>query len=482
MPSKFPLLTTCALLALPAMARAESNPRAISLRIQCPLKDDIQQQKADKQATQDCRLLSGWFEGRLDWRSGGTAGEDDSGTLLFSEFGRFYATHGLDGELVVYVDGNNVPEDFEQRYLTPGEHNVLTAPDLRVVLYQRNKRGDDYVKLTDQRFMPVASAAWARYAEKALGFTGELTGDVNGPQGSTRVVAIQSVRVSNTLPTAGQELRFDGAQWKPTTPSPLTAGAGLQGGPYDGRNPATFSVVFGAGPGTVTEGSDMRLPPVPGEAGQLLYSNGSSWSALPTGAPAQVLHGGTTPSWGPVSLDTDVSGVLPAGRGGTGLDSPGAAGNVLRSTGSGWTSAPLSGSDLPGGSGHYIQNQGSTPQNAQLWISGQANVGSLQVGGGTPLQRVQMGSLWLNPPGRCDGYPIIQCNYTWSLSFPTPFSSPPTVIVTPRSSCWDCGDTFNVTTRNVTETGFEVVVTRTDPYRLGSNWGQYLQLDFLAGN
>ncbi|QRN96381.1 H-type lectin domain-containing protein [Archangium violaceum] len=480
MPSKLPLLTTCALLALPAVARSESNPRAISLRIQCPLKDDIQQQRAARQATQDCRLLSGWFEGRLDWRSGGTAGEEDSGTLLFSEFGRFYATHGLDGEIIVYADGNNHSEDFEQRYLTPGEHNVLTAPDLRVVLYLRKR--DDYVKLTDQRFMPVASAAWARYAEKALGFTGELTGDVVGPQGSTKVVAIQSVRVSSTLPTTGQELRFDGSQWEPTTTSPLTAGAGLQGGPYDGQSPATFSVVFGTGPGTVTEGSDTRLPPAPGAAGQLLYSNGSKWNALAPGAPAQVLHGGTTPSWGPVSLDKDVSGVLPPARGGTGLASPGAAGNVLRSTGSGWASSPLTGGDVPGGSGNYIQNQASTQQNARMWISGLASVGSLRVGGGTLLQRVQMGSLVLNPPGRCDGFPIIQCNYTWSLAFPSAFSSPPTVIVTPRSGCWNCTDTFNVTTRNVTETGFDLVVTRTDPHHLGADWGQYLQIDFLAGN
>ena len=45
--------------------------------------------------------------------------------------------------------------------------------------------------------------------------------------------------------------------------------------------------------------------------------------------------------------------------------------------------------------------------------------------------------------------------------------------VTPRSECWDCADTFNVTTRNVTESGFEIVVTRTssprsiDPADLG---------------
>ena len=45
----------------------------------------------------------------------------------------------------------------------------------------------------------------------------------------------------------------------------------------------------------------------------------------------------------PMVLTTDVSGVLPAANGGTGLSSPGTAGNVLTSTGAGWTSAPSSG-------------------------------------------------------------------------------------------------------------------------------------------
>ena len=45
----------------------------------------------------------------------------------------------------------------------------------------------------------------------------------------------------------------------------------------------------------------------------------------------------------PVTLTTDVSGVLPAANGGTGLSSPGTAGNVLTSNGSGWTSSPPSG-------------------------------------------------------------------------------------------------------------------------------------------
>jgi len=45
----------------------------------------------------------------------------------------------------------------------------------------------------------------------------------------------------------------------------------------------------------------------------------------------------------PVVLTTDVSGVLPAANGGTGLSSPGTAGNLLSSNGTAWVSSPSAG-------------------------------------------------------------------------------------------------------------------------------------------
>jgi len=42
----------------------------------------------------------------------------------------------------------------------------------------------------------------------------------------------------------------------------------------------------------------------------------------------------------PVVLTTDVSGILPAANGGTGLSSPGTSGNVLASNGTAWVSSP----------------------------------------------------------------------------------------------------------------------------------------------
>ena len=45
----------------------------------------------------------------------------------------------------------------------------------------------------------------------------------------------------------------------------------------------------------------------------------------------------------PVVLTSDVSGVLPAANGGTGLSAPGASGNLLSSNGTAWVSSPSAG-------------------------------------------------------------------------------------------------------------------------------------------
>jgi hypothetical protein len=45
----------------------------------------------------------------------------------------------------------------------------------------------------------------------------------------------------------------------------------------------------------------------------------------------------------PVVLTSDVSGVLPAANGGTGLSAPGTSGNVLASNGTAWVSSPSTG-------------------------------------------------------------------------------------------------------------------------------------------
>jgi hypothetical protein len=63
-------------------------------------------------------------------------------------------------------------------------------------------------------------------------------------------------------------------------------------------------------------------------------------------------------------------GTVPIAKGGTGLTAPGAAGQLLRSDGSAWTSAALSAPDVPAGSAHYIHNSASQQPGANFNIGG----------------------------------------------------------------------------------------------------------------
>ena len=67
----------------------------------------------------------------------------------------------------------------------------------------------------------------------------------------------------------------------------------------------------------------------------------------------------------------NITGVLAQSNGGTGLSSPGASGNFLRSNGTNWTNSALQVSDIPGGSANYIQNiPGIGQQTASFNITG----------------------------------------------------------------------------------------------------------------
>jgi hypothetical protein len=92
-------------------------------------------------------------------------------------------------------------------------------------------------------------------------------------------------------------------------------------------------LVINAGTGSIIVKGSGTVPPyngvtIPSGARALVAWNGSDFVKIVSN---------------PVTLTTDVSGVLPAANGGTGLSSPGTAGNVLTSTGTGWTSSPPTG-------------------------------------------------------------------------------------------------------------------------------------------
>lgn len=79
----------------------------------------------------------------------------------------------------------------------------------------------------------------------------------------------------------------------------------------------------GTGAGTKSTGYDALSPLT--TAGDVVYGGTSgTGTRLAAGTSVQLLHSGTTPSWGAASLTADVSGTLPVANGGTGITSFGA--------------------------------------------------------------------------------------------------------------------------------------------------------------
>ncbi len=157
---------------LPAEA---SNPKAISVRIKCELMG-----VNGTPDTPTCRGLDGWFDGRLDWVSGGV--------VLFQESGPFFGALRATDELLIFADGNGNEATFNSIYQDPAT-SILTAPDLTLRLYASDRRGALNL-VAEQRYMPVASALWAKHSEDTVGLQ----------------AAIDSLRESALTITAGAGL------------------------------------------------------------------------------------------------------------------------------------------------------------------------------------------------------------------------------------------------------------------------------------
>ncbi|MCC6328708.1 MAG: DNRLRE domain-containing protein [Acidobacteria bacterium] len=113
--------------------------------------------------------------------------------------------------------------------------------------------------------------------------------------------------------------------------------------------------------------ANVNVQPVEGADWTIIALKGDDTSSgtvtdVTASAPLSVTNGTTTPN---ISL-----GTVPAANGGTGLNSPGAAGNFLRSNGATWATGPLAAADVPAGSAHYIRNQTTTQPSTNFNISG----------------------------------------------------------------------------------------------------------------
>src|SRR5579883_1257972 len=141
---------------------AVAAPKGVGVRINCLLPA-----QHGGSSNTECKNLSGWFQGRLEWISGGQ--------VLFEEEGPFVGLSGGSGEVEIFVDGNRDEKLFHRIYEStdPASPSLLVAPDLGFRLYTRS--GDGTLTLvTEQRYYPDASAAWAVHSQDTFQIKSDL--------------------------------------------------------------------------------------------------------------------------------------------------------------------------------------------------------------------------------------------------------------------------------------------------------------------
>ncbi len=113
---------------------------------------------------------------------------------------------------------------------------------------------------------------------------------------------------------------------------------------------------------------------------------------------------------------------------------------------------------------------GTSSPSEKLDVAGNATVDGLQVGNGTMFSNMQGGKVTV---GQSGGQTLIFVN----VVFNTPFTGVPNVICTASNESGTIyDDSFNITVRFVTNTGFQMVVNRVD----GETWGQSVEAFWMA--
>jgi len=129
----------------------------------------------------------------------------------------------------------------------------------------------------------------------------------------------------------------------------------------------TLPIANGGTNGTTAATGFDNLAPTTTQ-GDIIYRSDTTNTRLAAGTTSQVLIGGTTPSWGAVTLTTMVSGILPVANGGTGTSTAFTTGSVV----------------FAGASGVYSQNNSQIfwdNTNNRLGIGTAAPGSSLDVNG-----------------------------------------------------------------------------------------------------
>lgn len=184
------------------------------------------------------------------------------------------------------------------------------------------------------------------------GLTG-ATGDP-GPQGPAGPQGLQGAE-GNVGPQGPRGLNWRGA-WDAAT------------------NYVTDDAVSHAGSSWRAALANINVAPLEGADWTIVAQKGDDTSSgtvteVSGSSPITVTSPTTTPN---ISL-----GLVPTANGGTGLNSPGSAGNFLRSNGAAWTSGPVVVADVPAGSAFYIRNSSASQSPGTFSISGTGTAAAL---------------------------------------------------------------------------------------------------------
>jgi hypothetical protein len=165
-----------------------------------------------------------------------------------------------------------------------------------------------------------------------------VQGDLTGPLESPTVKGLQSRNVSAVAPTSGQSLVWTGSEWAPGS------GGGL------------ISSVL---PPLVVTSGVLSIPQA--DATTDGYLSSADWVTF-NNKISNVTATSPLSATGTINRNIALTGVVAAANGGTGLSSPGTIGNVLTSTGTGWTSAAATAAPS-GPAGGVLGYTGSTYPN-----------------------------------------------------------------------------------------------------------------------
>jgi hypothetical protein len=126
---------------------------------------------------------------------------------------------------------------------------------------------------------------------------------------------------------------------------------------------------------------------------------------------------------------------------------------------------------------------GTAAPATKLDVVGGVRISETAAAQGSVFKQMQGGNFYIGPSAGLDlviPSPFITI-FKKTFTFPSPFATVPKVILTLKQEVGSgFFDLFEITTRNVTSTGFEIIIARKDGAGDNTGWGQQLTVDWMA--